>query len=83
MLLTRPDEQGDFTALPVTSQGYHKQSTAIMGKLKEGQLPKESWVRTDRIVTLNQSLVIKSFASCSENLINEVMIRLCRYLGKE
>ena len=83
LVLTRPDGQGDFTALPVTSRGYHKQSIAIMGKLKEGQLPKESWVRTDRIVTLNHSLVIKSFASCSENLMNEVMIRLCHYLGKE
>ena len=62
LVLTTPDKLGDFIALPVTSRSYHKKSIAIMGKLAGGKLPKQSWVRTDRIVTLNQSLVIKSFA---------------------
>ncbi len=81
LVLTKPDKYGDFTALPVTSREHHHQSLPLMGRLKDGQLPKQSWVRTDRIVTLNQSLVIKSFAICSELLVNEVMKNLCCYLG--
>ena len=83
LVLTKPDKHGDFTALPVTSRGHHSQSIQLMGKLDEGQLPKQSWVRTDRIVTLNQSLVIISFAICSESLVNEAIIDLCHYLGKK
>lgn len=81
LVLAKPDKYGDFIALPVTSRGHHSQSIPLMGKLKEGQLPRQSWVRTDRIVTLNQSLVIKSFAISSELLVNEVMTDLCCYLG--
>jgi mRNA interferase MazF len=81
LVLTKPDKQGDFTALPVTSRGHHKQSVSLVNKLDAGQLPKTSWVRTDRIVTLHQSLIFKSFAMCSESLINEIMEDLCHYLG--
>lgn len=61
LVLSKPDKYGDFIALPVTSRSYHKQSISI-GQLIKGELPKESWVRTDHVVTLNCSLVIKSFA---------------------
>jgi len=80
LMLTKPDNHGDFIALPITSRGYHEKSIPIMGHLKEGQLPKQSWVRTDRVVTLNQSLIIKSFAICTSTLINKAMSNLCHYI---
>ena len=82
LVLTKPDSLGDFIALPVTSRGYHEKSIVITGELKTGQLPKSSWVRTDRIVTLNSSLVIKSFAVCTEVLVNEAITEVCHYINK-
>lgn len=81
LVLAKPDKYGDFIALPVTSRGPHGKSISLMDKLKSGQLPKQSWVRTDRVVTLHQSLVIKSFAICSDSLVDTIMIDLCHYLG--
>ena len=49
LVLTRPDQLGDFSALPVTSQGYHKNSISLIQYINTGKLPKPSWVRTDRI----------------------------------
>lgn len=80
LILTEPDQYGDFIALPVTSLGYHKYSLPLDGNLQEGSLPKQSWVRTDHIVTLNLSLVIKSFAICDTTLLDKVMIELCSYI---
>ena len=80
-VLSRPDKYGDFIGLPITSRGYHKQSIAISEQLITGVLPKESWVRTDHVVTLNQSIVIKSFAACSKQLIADVLKELCQYIG--
>jgi mRNA interferase MazF len=80
LVLSKPDEFGDFIALPVTSRTYHKKSLPIAGQLINGDLPKESWVRTDHIVTLNQSLVIKSFATCSMQFVSSVLKELCDYI---
>ncbi len=83
LALTLPDSQGDFIALPVTSRGYHKHSIALSKQLKTGKLPKPSWVRIDHVITLNHALVIKSFATCSEELVNEAIAGLCQHLREE
>lgn len=81
LVLTRPDHLGDFCALPVTSQGYHKNSIPLAQYIEAGKLPKSSWVRTDRIVTLNQGIVIKEFATCTQQLINDAIADLCNYIS--
>lgn len=83
LALTSADSLGDFCALPVTSQGYHENSILLTPYIEKGRLPKPSWVRTDHIVTLNHSIVIKVFATCTQSLIDNVMNDLCHYLGKE
>lgn len=81
LALTEPDQLGDFCALPVTSQSYHKNSISLTSYLKSGTLPKPSWVRTDHIVTLNQSIIIKEFATCTQDLIDTTITDLCLYIG--
>ncbi len=81
MVIRPPDPQGDFIAMPVTSQGYHHNSLSITGQLDKGSLPKPSWVRTDRIVTLNHSLVIKNLATCRDDLVTKVIAALCDHIG--
>src|SRR4051812_2459082 len=61
LALTAPDSYGDFIALPVTSRPQAEHGLLIAGSdLVTGLLPAPSWVRTNRIVTLNISLVIKN-----------------------
>ncbi len=83
LILTNPDQHGDFIALQVTSRGYHEHSISLNDQLKSGCLPKSSWVRTDRVITLNHMLIIKSFATCKELLVKDAITNLCRYLREE
>jgi hypothetical protein len=46
-----------------------------------GSLPAASWIRTNRIVTLNASLVIKTVGRVSERTVAEAVKRVCAYVG--
>ena len=66
LLLTDPDKFGDFLAVGVTSRSHHALSIPITtSALESGELPLNSWVRFDRIITLNQGLVLKCFAQAN------------------
>src|SRR3954452_10815828 len=70
LALTAPDSYGDFIALPVTSRPQAEHGLPIAGSdLVTGSLPAQSWVRTNRIVTLNISLVIKTVGRVSERSV--------------
>jgi mRNA interferase MazF len=61
LALTEPDRYGDFIAIPVTSRPQSEHGVPLTAAdLVHGALPAPSWIRTDRIVTLNSSLVVKS-----------------------
>jgi len=83
LVITSPDHHGDFIAMPVTSRGYHNNSLPLEGKMERGELPKMSWVRTDRIITLNLSLVVKSFAQCDSGLVDHAVSQCCEYMGNK
>ena len=82
LALTGPDGYGDFIALPVTSRPQSEHGLAIAATdLVRGTLPAPSWVRTDRIVTLNASLVVKSFGRVSEQVVVAAVERFCARIG--
>jgi mRNA interferase MazF len=57
LALTASDSYGDFIALPVTSRPQAEHGLPISSAdLTSGSLPAPSWIRTNRIVTLNTSL---------------------------
>ncbi len=83
LALTRPDRYGDFIGLPVTSRPHHGNAVPIsMADLTEGTLPVASWARTDRVVTLNSSLVLKSLARAGDSVVDAAVRQLCRHLGR-
>ena len=83
LALTRPDSFGDFIGLPVTSRPHHTNVLAIVtADLLDGALPAASWARTDRAVTLNASLVLRSIARVAEPVVDEAVRRLCSHLGQ-
>ncbi|MBI5162620.1 MAG: type II toxin-antitoxin system PemK/MazF family toxin [Magnetospirillum sp.] len=83
LVLTRPDAYGDFIALAVTSRPQTDHGIALEpSDLVQGSLPLASWIRTDRAVTLNASLVVKSFGRASEPVVVTALARLCAYVGQ-
>jgi mRNA interferase MazF len=81
--LTAPDAHGDFIALPVTSRPQTEHGLAIApADLTSGALPVASWIRTDRVVTLNADLVLKTFGRVSESALAAAVERLCAHVGR-
>lgn len=84
LALTAPDDDGDFIGMPVTSRSHHRHALAILPTdLVAGALPARSWIRTDRVVTLNVSLVLRSFARLSAQTVAEAVRLLCVHLGDD
>jgi mRNA-degrading endonuclease toxin of MazEF toxin-antitoxin module len=82
LMLTRPDANGDFIALAVTSRPQTDHGIALdPADLVQGSLPLASWIRTDRVVTLNASLIIKEFGRVSEAVITAAVSRMCAFVG--
>ncbi|PTN33790.1 transcriptional regulator [Desulfonatronum sp. SC1] len=64
LVLHQPDARGDFASLAITSKATHEKAfTLIPEHLSEGHLPKPSWIRFDKVYTLNTSLIVGSFGS--------------------
>ena len=81
LALTPADAYGDFVALAVTSRPHHALALPLFDEhLCAGQLPGASWIRTDRVVTLNISLVAKSFAQVAPEVLKNAQDALCRYI---
>jgi mRNA interferase MazF len=82
LALTAPDGYGDFIALPVTSRPQPEQGVPLApADLVRGSLPAASWIRTDRIVTVNASLVVKSIGRVSEAVVDAAVQRFCAKIG--
>ena len=82
LLLTAPDGYGDFLAMAVTSQAGHPEGIALnQSDLQTGVLPKASWIRTDKVVSLNRALVAKEIGKVAAVLRLQVVHRLCTKLN--
>lgn len=80
--LTSPDGYGDFIALPVTSRSHPGHDLPLASDdLAEGRLPVASFIRTDRIVTLNVVMVLKSLGRVSPEVVAHAVDRLCATVG--
>jgi mRNA interferase MazF len=81
-LLISPDSYGDFIALPVTSRPQTEHGLPLVADdLVTGSLPAASWIRTNRIVTLNIILVVKTVGRVSERTLTIAMERFCTHIG--
>jgi mRNA interferase MazF len=82
LALTASDRYGDFIALPVTSRPQTEHGLPIpAGDMLAGTLPAASWVRTDRVVTLNASLIVKTIGRVSERLVTTAVEQLFSHIG--
>jgi mRNA interferase MazF len=82
MVLTSPDRHEDFIGLAVTSV-EHKQAAVQIGpaNLIHGTLPKPCWIRFDKVFTLSESSIVKTFGAVSPQTIRAVLQGLCSVVG--
>ncbi|WP_227657721.1 type II toxin-antitoxin system PemK/MazF family toxin [Candidatus Magnetaquicoccus inordinatus] len=84
LVLIKPDERGDFIGLAVTSVPTDNHSIEIgTGSVFDGSLPKRSWLRLDKIFTLNVSRVEGMFARVSVPFRSQALQRLCLILAQD
>ena len=82
LALTAPDGYGDFIALPVTSRPQAEDGVPLTSAdLVRGVLPVRSWIRTDRIVTLNVSLVLKVVGRVTDAVVATAVQCFCTRIG--
>jgi len=73
LILQAANTQGDFLAVQITSQAGHDGALVLQqDDFVLGLLPKTSFVRPDKLVTLHKSLVIRRIGVLS----NEAFVRI-------
>lgn len=84
LMLTRPDKQGDFIGMPLTSKFQPSPALRLeAGNLSgNGKLPLTSWVKTDTVFSLCLSQIIKAIGQITETERNYCINHLCQYLHK-
>lgn len=82
LVLTQADYRGDFMGLAVTSVLTEDNAIGIeFSNMRDGFLPKKSWIRYDKIFTLSTSTLVKRYGSIKEDVFLEVLNGLCEYIG--
>ncbi len=82
LVLTIPDNRGDFISLPVTSVLTEKLAICIRAEsMADGNLPKISWVRYDKVFTLSASSIKKKYGTLRDDIFEQINYNLCTYLG--
>ena len=82
LALTGPDSYGDFIALPVTSRPQMEHGVGLKAEsLSRGTLPAPSWIRIDRIVTLNAGLIVRTIGHVRDDIVQQSIERFCAHIG--
>jgi mRNA interferase MazF len=82
LCLTDADGFGDFLAAAVTTKGHHTHALSLDAlAMAQGRLPVTSWVRVDRLITLSQSLVSKTFGAVTPEFLSGVIAKACERIG--
>ncbi len=83
LVLSAPDQFGDFIGLGVTTSPSHQRSIPINAiSLQHGMLPKPSWIRTDKIYTLGSRNIVRTFAEVNPMILDQAVSDLCLHLGE-
>lgn len=82
LLLTAPDIFGNFLAAAVTSQPGHGDAIPLQDDdIAQGRLPKASWVRATRLLSLNQGAVILKLGNLKPDAFERIHGEICVRLG--
>ncbi len=82
IVLKKLEHYDDFLALPVTTKSFHDHTVIVESAMIErGSLPKTSWIRYDKIATLNSSQVLGRVATLNGNALKALTEMVCQGIG--
>lgn len=82
MVLTPPDRHDDFIGLAITSVEQTQAALHIgAANLIDGTLPKSCWIRFDKVFTLSENSIVKTFGAVSPQTLHAVLQGLCSVVG--
>ncbi|MBI4001496.1 MAG: type II toxin-antitoxin system PemK/MazF family toxin [Nitrospira defluvii] len=82
MVLTPPDRHTNFIGLAITSVEQQNHALQIEpANLVQGALPKPCWIRCDKVFTLSESSIVKTFGAVSPQTLQRVSQGLCSVVG--
>ncbi|NCP54373.1 MAG: type II toxin-antitoxin system PemK/MazF family toxin [Rhodoferax sp.] len=83
LLLTDTNARGDFIAMALTSKSQTNNAVAIAGGPLPlgGALITDSWVRTDKVITLRQTVVAKIMGRVDAPTRQQCVQQLCHALN--
>lgn len=82
LVITQPDQHGDFICAAVTSVPTPEFAVAIdNASMSTGNLPRQSWIRCDKLFTLSGSIIIRHYGSLNSTAFKMVREKICGYLG--
>lgn len=82
LVLSKPDDRGDFLCMAVTSKGHHARSICIgSGELKAGALPVTSWIRADKVFTLDATAIVSRLAVVVDATLEQALDELCLHVA--
>lgn len=82
LVMTNPDRHGDFICVAVTSVPTPEYAVAIdNASMSAGELPRQSWIRCNKLFTLSSSLVVRHYGTLNRTAFNIVREKICGYLG--
>ena len=82
LVMTHQDRYGDFICAAVTSVFTPKLAVAIdNASMSSGDLPRQSWIRCDKLFTLSSSIIVRHYGSLNHTAFNIVREKICGYLG--
>ena len=82
LIITHPDQRGDFMCLAVTSVATVNEAISLDNNMvTSGNIPKTSWIRYDKIFTLNTSSVLKLYGALKEDVFQKAIRALCTFIG--
>ena len=82
LVITHPDRHGDFICVAVTSVPTPEYAVAIdNASMSTGDLPRQSWIRCNKLFTLSDSLVVRHYGTLNRTAFNIIREKICGYLG--
>ena len=82
LILTFPDRYDDFIGLAVTSNPMQEAALPLnSASMLQGALPKPSWVRLNKVYTLDTGTVVRNLGKVTPDFFSTVMQAFCHTAG--
>lgn len=74
----------EIICLAVTTKSYHDNAVRLDADgMGTGTIPKASWIRTDKVFTLSQSIVLKQLGIVKPEVLLKTIESLCGVVGMD